>query len=200
MLGAIDQNAIKNGYFIASHPYFNDALTWCVQQKQPIPLWKNIFRLCNEPLVWIIFTIMIISAIITAYIMQQYEPDQPKLDWTRITMAGVCSLLGFVSNYKPKILANRILFAMILFGSLIFTIVILSLTVKLTKMEMFNEQIKMVDEIVRGSFELTGNQFSLHHLMQKTEVNSLLFQYIWIQNGIFSIFNSFSLRFILQKH
>lgn len=144
---------------------------WCVKNKQPIPIWKNIFRICTDIYVWLLYTIMSFVALFFGYFIQQFEDLQPKWDYCKIFLAAFCAVLGFPNEYKPHLISHRIFFIFCLFGNLIFGILIVVFFMKALSSTMFYEnQIESVQEIINMSFDLKGDDFALQQLMKQNEV------------------------------
>lgn len=163
-----------NDSFTASRSYYYDKLTWCVQVKQPIAAYKSLAKhICKDVSVWILYTFMCFSVVFMGYFMQQFEDLQPKWDWFRITFAGIAPCLGFVSEYKPKIISHRIFFICCVFGAMLSYIVTNSIVLLLITHPFYENQIKSIQEIIDGDFKLVGDGFALQHLMQQKQVNCL---------------------------
>lgn len=144
---------------------------WCVQKKQQIPIWKNIFGICTDIYVLLLYTIMSFVALLFGYFLQQFEDLQPKWDYIRIFLAAFCAVLGFRNEYKPQIISHQIFYTFCLFGNLIFGVAIVVFFMKALSSTMFYEnQIESVQEIVNMSFDLKGDYLALQHLMKQNEV------------------------------
>lgn len=169
--GGLDENIIANQHFIASRAYHHDSLTWCVQEKQPIALWKNLFRLCEDPSVYAIYFLMAVLSIFFAYFMQQFEELQPKWDWHRITTVAFRGMCSMPSEFNPKIVPTRIFFSFCLFGSLVFSVSILAFYIKALSSVMYEDQVKSIQEIIEKSFKLVGDGFAQQHLVKQKQVN-----------------------------
>lgn len=109
-----------------------------------------------------------------AYYVQQCEPP-PRMDWHRIFINGFPMILGFSCQYHPKSDANRVLFAFYLMGATLFVIIINSVALSFITTPIFQPQIETIQEIVSNEFNFVGNKFVLMQLLQKPEVNILLF-------------------------
>lgn len=115
----LDESQLKSCNFIASWPYHCDSFTWCVQKAQKIPVWKNLFYMCNDSMPWAIFTAMALCAIFFAYFVQQFE-DQ-KWTWFKITITSICLVCNYPTEYRPKTISNRIFFICCLFGTMVYS-------------------------------------------------------------------------------
>ena len=169
IIGALDDSIVANEQFIASHPYYEDELTWCVQQKQPIASWRNVFYLFGNPYI----SILIISLAITwpsiCYFLQQFDNPNPKWSWPRIfTLAlGIC--FGITTNFRPMSISNRIYFAISSFAGIIYVICILAFFKDVLINPMFKHQIQSIQEIVDGSFELVGDNIAFEHIKRNRD-------------------------------
>lgn len=169
-IGALEENLIKKENLIASYSYYHDHLTWCVQKRQRIPLWKNVFHICSDPVVILIFTVQTIMVISLAYFLQQFE-RHPKWDWNRLVFNGACCYCGFPCAYRPENNANRILYLFFLFGCQIFLIVLGAGLIFLINQPVLNPQIESIEEIIYGNFKLLGDEYAFTKISQKTKVN-----------------------------
>lgn len=188
MIGALDENLLTNKYFIASHSYYHDELTWCVQKKQPIPLWKNVFYVCRDPIVFVMHTVSCFLLILTFYFIQQFEDMYPKWDWHRITLSGFCICCGFPCEAKPKIASHRIQFLFCLFAFMIFNISCLTIGIRSNTIPIYEHQIDSILHIVSNSFELVGDDFALEHLMRQNEVDYNINIGFFLDGNYFSAF------------
>lgn len=157
-------------------------LTWCVQKKQPIAIWKNLFYLCNDPLVLGLFAIICLSVVSMSYFLQQFEIIQPKWDSYRLTLCSLCCCFGFVCEYKPKIISNRIFFIFCVFGCMISTISMMSIIFKFVTTPLYENQIQSVQEIIARSFHVIGDEFALQHLTNRNEVYLFVFHTTYINH------------------
>lgn len=169
-IGALEANLIANEHLAASRSYCHDILTWCVRKSQPIPVWKNIFYLCNDPWVYGIFTPQVVMAFCLGYYLQQFE-RHPKWDWLKLTFNGFICTLGFPCCYDPKTTANRIGFMACLLGYIVITCVISSILMQLAITPIISPQVQSVGEIVNGNFQLVGDRFAFRKISQQMEVN-----------------------------
>lgn len=174
-MGGLDERLNANQHFIASCPYYQDFITLCVRVKQPIPSHENIHYICRHVEVWLIYTLMCVSVIFTGYFMQQFEDMPIKWDWFRLTFAAFAPCFGFISEYNPKIVPNRIFFIFAIFGATLSYIVSTSLYLKVITYPIFENQIQTIDEIIGKEFELIGDGFALQHLKMQYQVNVKIF-------------------------
>lgn len=177
-IGVLDGSFRINKYFVASHPYHHDSLTWCVQSKQPIPKWKNIFELCKDPIVLTIYAIMTIACDLTLYFMQQFEDVQPKWDWYRISLVSMSIACGAgYPSYKPKINPTRIFSAFGLFAGIMITTTVNSLLLLFITNPIFDIQIESIPKLVNEHFDLVGDEFALMHLRRQNQVSFIYTDY-----------------------
>lgn len=146
----------------------------CVQSRQPIEIWKNIFYLCNDPLVLSLFVVVCLAVVLTTYFFQQFEDTRSSSKWDchRLTLSGISCLFGFASEYKPKFTPTRIFFGLSLFGCMIYTISTMSIMFKFITKPIYKHQIQSVQEIIDQRFHLIGDEFALQHLIRQNEVIS----------------------------
>lgn len=164
-----------NEFYTASRPYYHEALTFCVQTKQQIPIWKNLFLVCSDPLVYVVGAIAGFLGICTIYFMQQFEDLQPKWDWHRITLIMFANVSGFSYNsYNPQTIPYRIYHIITLFCAIIITNFISSFMLLLLTTPIYENQIESIQEIVDNQFEVISDTFALQHLKLQ---NQVYFQY-----------------------
>lgn len=133
-------------------------------------------------MVWTVYTVMAISVISMFYFLQQFEDVQPKWDWLRLTFTAMCCINGFVCNYKPKIISNRILFICCLFGSMIYVITVMSFMLYVIEKSIFENQMKTIKEIVDNSYDFVGDGYALEHLMGQKEVINKFIHKSYLEN------------------
>lgn len=139
-----------------------------MQATQPIPFWKNLFYLCNDPIVWMLYTFMTFIVIFTAYFLQRFE--NPKMDWFLLTIHGICCCCGFTCTYKPENISNRIFYTFCNLGAMLFCNICFAFTMNFLTTSIYENQIEW-QNIMDGSFDLAGDGFALQHLMKQNQVN-----------------------------
>lgn len=169
MIGGLDENVFINEHFVPSRLYYHDKLTWCVQKKRPIPAWKNIFYVCNDPLVWVAQTMTNILSVFFIYFFQRFE--DVKWDWNRINMIAFCAACGFPIDIKAQIIPHRIFYIFAQFGLMIFTNTFLSFLLLFLMNPIYDYQFQSKKDILDASFELAGDEIALHHLTKQNEVS-----------------------------
>lgn len=168
-IGASNENELLKNELIDSRAYYHDVITWCVQEKQAIPMWKNIFGLAKNPVLLVSLSIVLnILFTATTYFLQQF--DDIKWDPIRIGLAWICCCTGFACGYKPIRISNRIFYSFSLFGSMIFAISYHSLFQHTLTKYLYNDQIGSIKDIISNSFELMGDEFALKNLVNQDEV------------------------------
>lgn len=105
-----------------------------------------------------------------AYFIQQFEDIQPKSDWIKLTMTGASSVFGMVCRYKANIISNRVFFASLLFANILFGSNVMSFIMKSMTNTVYEKQTKSVQDVMRKSYELAGDEIALHHLIRQNEV------------------------------
>lgn len=174
-MGALDETIITKKYLIASRSYYHDKITWCVRERQPIPKWKNLFKMCSDPVVYITYTIMTISFVYTFYFMQQFE-EQQKWDSFSILNMAIANMCGSGSNYNPKNNSHRTFFIFLVFAGMLLNIIVISFALFFITNQIFEEQTDTVQKIIENQFKLVGDEFALHHLVRQNQVNNLVFE------------------------
>lgn len=167
--GGLDGNRLTNEYFVASYPYYYDELTWCVQKTRPIMTWENIFKLCNDPTVYISVSMICIVTIAFFYFMQQFE-NGSKWCWNRITFDGIRIICGFACELKPKMYSTRLFFGIVLLGCIPFVVTFLVTWLKCITTPFYEKQIASVEEMLHNRFEVVGNSIAFYHLKRQQQV------------------------------
>lgn len=156
-LGSLDENLVTRKYLMASRPYYYDHLTWCVQKSKPIPLWQNIFHLCND---WNVFTGVSVTAIIviaTEYYLIQFE--HPVRSWNEMLFITLRCALGISVAFNPRTNSARCLFLFGLIGGFIFATILSAMMRQITN-PILRPQIESIDEIINGNFTLAGDRYA----------------------------------------
>lgn len=135
----------------------------------------NIFKLCRDPLVYVLHMVMTFAVIFMGYFMQQFEDYRPKLDWHSIMLIGIGCLCGLPIISKRKNTSHRIFHGFCFYGSLIYNVCILSTMINLMKVPLYETQVDSIQQIINDAYELTGDNFTLTHLKKQNEVYFLIF-------------------------
>lgn len=86
---------------------------------------------------------------------------------------------GFPCTYRPENNANRLLFISVLFGGMIFVIVVTTFVVKVYTSPIYNSQIETIAEILENNFVLVGGRFALQKLLQQNQVIRKYQTFLW---------------------
>lgn len=170
MVGTLDENALIDEYFTASRFCYYDDLTWCVQEKQPIPIWLNFYILTGNSMVWIVAfpTFAIVTFIF--YYLQQFEDVQPKWQSFRIALGVLCRFIGMSYPYNSTNNSSRILFIIGMLGCLIFSTSFMSILMTSMNEQRYEDQVKTIQEICDKEYELTGSHYSLRQVEKANRV------------------------------
>lgn len=169
-IGALEENLITNKHLVASHPYHHDHITWCVQKRKPIPVWKNVFYLCNNPLLYLILTLESVTVLIGGYIFQMFEPRQ-KWDYNKFIIEGFRCMLGFPCSFSPETCTIPSGYIFMLFAGIINAVVMNVALILLTTNPVLNLQIQSIQEIIDGSFTLMVDGFAFKQILGQNKVN-----------------------------
>lgn len=170
-IGVLEENSITKPYLIASRPYYHDCLTWCVQKQQPIPRWTNIFYLCNDARVYLIFLVATLLVIGSAYYFQKCE--RQKKDWHFITIVALTICVGVSYPYNPRSKPMLILIMIGRFAGILFYTLLGSVLTRLVTVPHLMPQINSITDITNGDFILAGDRFALQKLSQQNEVTTI---------------------------
>lgn len=176
-LGTLDENHVNEKQLVASHVFHQYSLTWCVQKRKQIPFDRLIFYLCTDPIVFVTFTAMVISIVSFGYFLQMFERHQ-NWDFMGIFLNGYCLFLGGPCPYNPTNNAHRLVFALFLFSSSVFVIVLTTMLTRLFTSRIYYAQIDAIDAIFENDFDLVGSRYAFEKMLQQNEVNFLFFSKI----------------------
>lgn len=154
---------------VASTAFFYDRLTWCVQKRKPIPTSEIIFYLCNDPVVYALFTSLAFFVIFMSYFAQMFEPP-PRWDWFKITINAFECCMSLPCTYNPTNNAHRIGTISAYFGSWLFAALLNTIIIKLFTTPIFNPQLKTVDQLIEDKFSLAGNAFTYQIITEQNQV------------------------------
>lgn len=167
-IGALDESPVIKNHLIASHPYYHDHLTWCIQMAKPIPKWQNISYIVDDWTVLASLLGLLISLVVAGYFMMVVEhTKKSSLDLLEIIL---CVALGLSSNYRPQSNPVRIFFAFGILAGMIFATLTSSILMTIATKPIHRPQIQTVQEILMQNFTLAGDQFALDKLMQQNKV------------------------------
>lgn len=176
-MGALDGNYLNIGnvseHFIATNSYYNDELTWCVQRSGQVPTWKKIFKLCDDPMVWLVHIITFISGIFMEFYLQQFECTMiPKWDWMRVVFNGLRMMCGYSIKLRPRIHAHRVYVAIACLSCIVYGITFCAIWLKCMTTPFFETQVQSVRDLLDKDFELVGDDFAAHLLMKEKQVTN----------------------------
>lgn len=171
-IGALNEQLFPNELLIASHAYYYDTLTWCVQIKQPIASWKNIYHVCSDTLTWSLFAISSLCTNAMTFFLQQFDHGvQPKWDWLRIWFDGFRVICGMNSTYNPTNVLTRSFFIFCIFVGIIASTTDNTFILLFMLSPIFEKQVNTVNEIIEQKFDLVGDNLTLQMLSQRYQVN-----------------------------
>lgn len=84
--------------FIASAPYMQDDLTWCVSKAKALPQWQNIYYIVRD-VPTIIFG-SVSATIFVRYVLSAFEKNPRDINYCATVEIQI--LAGVSSAYKPK--------------------------------------------------------------------------------------------------
>lgn len=167
----LDAELLSEDHFVASRFYHFDDLTWCVQKNQPIPIWRNFYILSSDLMVWIVCFPIFGTVTFMFYFLQQFENVGPKWNSFRIAIGVLSRFIGMSYAYKSTNNASRVLFAIGMFGCLIFVSSFISIMMTSLNRQMYADHVETIREILDSKFDLAGDIFSLQELLKKNEAN-----------------------------
>lgn len=178
----MDENLLTKKYFIASRPYHYDYLTWCVQKRKPIPLWQNIFHLCNDFSVYGSVFVVAVFLIAVEYYLIQFE--HPVRTWNELLLITLCAALGMPVAFYPRTTALRMLFVFGTLAGFMFATILSATVMRQITSPILRSQVQSIDEIISGNFRLVGDRYAFIKMSQQNQVKKKI-EYFF--HGIFLI-------------
>lgn len=170
-IGSLNESLIPNEHSIASHAYHYDTLTWCVQMKQSISTWKNIYRVCSDKILWVLFSFSALCTDVTTFFLQQFDHQvHPKWDWFRIWFDGLRVLCGMSSTYKPETVLSSAFFMICVFVGMISYNTCNSFILLFMMIQIFEKQVNTVNQIIEQKFDMTGDNLTLQLISKRSQV------------------------------
>ncbi|XP_031636877.1 uncharacterized protein LOC116349537 [Contarinia nasturtii] len=167
-IGPMEEKLINCSRLTASRQYYHESLTWCVRKSQLIPVWTTIFYICRDIRVYAIAGITIPTLLCVLYYFQKLE-RYSKWDWYRLVFDGLYGALGFPYTFTSESLTVRVIIVLLSFAALVFSTVTSTAILLLIMIPTLNPQIKTVQEIINGHFELVGDRFAFEKLLEWNE-------------------------------
>lgn len=158
--------------FVASAPYLQDDLTWCVSQSKAISRWKNIFYIPKDFLTYFWGVTMYIATIFGTFLLTTFE-EKP-LDIFYCAILSVQTLTGFTSQFSPKLTVTRFHFGQFLIIPFWLNQIFNGFLITYLHLILYEDQIKTLDEISRNNFHLAGDHLVFEHLEVKNMVRDLV--------------------------
>ena len=132
-------------------------------------LWKLVFLLCTDWVVFVVFTLHAFFVTACAYVMQQFE-RHPKWDLHRISVNGFQLYIGFGCPYEPKNSSHRFGAVFVFLGAFLINIILCTKILTIFTSPMQETQVKSIEDIVNGEFQLVGDRFAYHTISQQNQV------------------------------
>lgn len=160
-------------YFTASRSYYHDSLTWCVQKRKPIAMWKRPLYLCTDVAVYVLTLLTVVLFLVLLYVFQQLE--YPRRCSTDLIANSFCICLGFPCALNPKSNPGRILVIACLFASIIIVVVTGTVSIGSITKPILNPQVDSIQQITNGEFNLIGDRFAFLKMLHQNEVNGSIY-------------------------
>lgn len=175
-IDAMDEHLMLNRNLIASHPYHFDSLTWCLQKNKPISLEKAMFRLCNDPVVYVTFFLHGLIVTFFSYFLQMFE-RHPKWDLLRISVNGFACYAGWSCTYRPTNNAHRLGAAGVYFGAFLFNNILLTFVLQCATATLFDPQVESIEQMIKNDYNLIGNEFAYRKIFELNQVKYIFISY-----------------------
>lgn len=161
--------------FIASTPYMQDDLTWCVSHAKAIPRWRNIYYIPQDVPTYAWGVILYIITISGPFVFSTFE--KKPLDIFYCGILSLQTVVGLTSTFNPKRSILRIHFALFLFISFWLTQIVSGFLIIYTRRILYEKQISTLDEIAGNDFRLAGDSYIFDHLNAKNIVSKVKINY-----------------------
>lgn len=164
--------------FVASAPYMQDDLTWCVSHARAIPRWKNIYYIPKDIATYTWGATMYIMTIFVAFLLTTFE-EKP-LDLWYCAILSVQTVIGFTSTFKPKGTLMRLHYGQFLIIPFWLTQIFSAYLITFASQILYENQIDTIESIVNNEFRLAGDSHVFNHLSIRSKV-SRIFNFRFIQ-------------------
>lgn len=183
--------------FVASAPYMQDDLTWCVSPAKPIPRWQNLYFIIKNVSTFILGAIFGIATILIRYAFTTFE-KKPLDFWYCVMMTGQV-VSGLPATYKPKKPLTRVHFALFLIIAFWLDQIFSSFLITYAQRILYKYQISTLNDIGEIDFRLAGGPYTFDYLSGLkmvcryimlsfvTETEVIIFDYLVIRRIFFSI-------------
>lgn len=168
-LGAMDEHLISNKNLSVSHPYYFDCMTWCIQKSKPLSHGEALFRICTDPMVFLVFTLQAIFVTATTYLWQMFE-QHPKWDLFKISVNGFACFVNLPCTYKPMNNANRIGAISVYFGSSLFANILIIFVIESSSTLTYDPQVNTIRQLIDDDYKLVGNEFAFKKISERNQV------------------------------
>lgn len=168
IIGGVHAELFNSSKFIASAPYFQDDITWCVSRAKEIPRWKNIYYITQDVETYTWGAIMYIMTIICAYFLTTFE--ETPLDFFQCMILSVQTVTALTSTFRPKGLLMRFHYGQFLIIPFWLTQIFSAFLITFTPRILYEVQINSFEDITRNHFRLAGNGRVFDHLSIKNMV------------------------------
>lgn len=164
LIGSLDENLVTNKHFIASRSYHYDYLTWCVQEKKPIPLWLNIFYFCLD---WRVYAATITTCTVGAWFMYCLTTKC----WSDFLLIIFSLGLALPMPYRPRSISSRMFFGIASTVGIVFATTLNARIIALFTNPIMRSQVESIEQITNGDFHLAGDRYAFLKMSQQTQVN-----------------------------
>lgn len=151
----------KSNEFIASVPYMQDDVTWCVSRSKALPRWRNIYYIPQDAITYVVGIILYIFVIICTYLLTTFEKNPFDI---LILIISIQVLVGFNTVLNPNKMMFRLLFTKFMFIAYWLVQIFSAFLISYISRIMYEKQIGTVDELIDTRFRLAGQHHDFVYL------------------------------------
>lgn len=168
VIGGLHAESFNSTKFIASAPYLQDDITWCVSRAKEIPRWKNLYYITEDVETYTWGAIMYILTIICAFFLTTFE-EKP-LDFFHCVILSVQTVTALTSTFQPKGILMRFHYCQFLIIPFWLTQIFSAFLITFAPRILYEIQIDSFEDITRSHFRLAGDAHVFDHLTFKNVV------------------------------
>lgn len=145
---------------MASAPYLQDDITWCVSRAKPRSQWFNLFHMVKDIETYVIGSFLLVCTIFVSYLMLAFEENTHlQYDLFHLTVVILQTVCALTAAFKPRTTVIRIYYAIFLIVPFWLTQIYSAFLVNYMSHVIHVHQISTVHEIASKNFHLAGDHF-----------------------------------------
>lgn len=163
IIGGIRSDSFNSTKFVASPPYMQDDLTWCVRRANEIPRWMNVYYIPKDFATYAAGFSLHIMTILLAYLLSTYEENSADLIFYAVSSVAI--LTQFNQSYTPRKPMNRIIFMLCVISTFWLTQIFNAYYFRYIRTTLYEIQICTLDDIRDNQFSFAGDSDVYNHLI-----------------------------------